>query len=85
MELFWPALERQLGGVYSYIRVMPVISFEINFITKETSWAEPEYMNIQPPPPISVLAPALNCNNSRTCKPLLKTVFVIIHAGTVYL
>ena len=34
-------------------------SFEINFITKETSRAEPEYMNIHPPPPISVLAPAL--------------------------
>ena len=36
-----------------------LISFEINIITKETSWAEPEYMKIHPPS-ISVLAPALD-------------------------
>ena len=36
-----------------------LISFEINFITKETSRAEPEYINIHPHPPVSVLAPAL--------------------------
>ena len=49
------------GGVYSYIRVLPdsrLASFEINFISKETSRAEPEYMNINPP--INALATALN-------------------------
>ena len=30
-----------------------LISFEINFITKETSRAEPEYMNIHPPPQLA--------------------------------
>ena len=40
-----------------------LISFEISFITKETSRAEPEYMNIHPPPPISVLAPTLSLRN----------------------
>ena len=40
------------GGVYSYIRgYARLTSFEINFISKETSRAEPEYMNIHPPPP----------------------------------
>ena len=39
-----------------------LISFEINFITKETSRAEPEYMN-NTLPPISVLAPALKTTN----------------------
>ena len=48
------------GGVYSYIRgYARLISFEINFITKETCQAEPECMNIHPPPLISVLEPAL--------------------------
>ena len=31
----------------------------MKFISKEVSRAEPEYMNIHPPPPISVLATAL--------------------------
>ena len=56
-----PALERELGGggcTFIYSGYARLISFEINFITKETSRAEPEYMNIHPP--ISVLAPALN-------------------------
>ena len=44
------------GGVYmgGYARLT---SFEINCVSKETSWAEPEYMNIHPP--INVLATAL--------------------------
>ena len=34
----FPALERYLGGgVYSYLGYARLISFEINFITKETS------------------------------------------------
>ena len=45
--------------LYNYSVYARLISFEINFITQETSRAEPEYMNIHPPPPISVLAPAL--------------------------
>ena len=32
----------------------------MKLISKEVSRAEPEYMNIHPPPPISVLATALN-------------------------
>ena len=37
-----------------------LVSFEIKLILKEISRAEPEDMNIHsPPPPISVLAPAL--------------------------
>ena len=47
------------GCIFIYLGYARLISFQINFITKETSWAEPEYMNIHPPPPISVLAPAL--------------------------
>ena len=48
------------GCIFIYSSYARLISFEINFITKETSRAEPEYMNIHPPPPpISVLAPAL--------------------------
>ena len=40
------------GDVYSYIRgYARLISFEINFITKETCQAEPECMNLHPPPP----------------------------------
>ena len=35
-----------------------LISFKINFISKETSRADPEYMNIHPSP-IKALAPAL--------------------------
>ena len=32
------------------------VSGEIKLVSKEVSRAEPEYMNIHPPPPISVLA-----------------------------
>ena len=47
------------GGIFIYSGSARLISFEINFISKETSWAEPEYMNIHPPP-INTLAPALH-------------------------
>ena len=48
------------GGIFIYSGSARLTSFEINFISKETSRAEPEYMNIHPPPPpISALATAL--------------------------
>ena len=39
------------GCIFIYLGYARLISFEINFITKETSRAETEYMNIHPPPP----------------------------------
>ena len=47
------------GGIFIYSGSAQLISFEINFISKETSWAESEYMNIHPPPN-NTLAPALH-------------------------
>ena len=48
------------GCIFIYSGYARLTSFEINFISKETSRAEPEYMNIHPPPPpISALATAL--------------------------
>ena len=39
------------GGVYIHIfKLCPLVSFEIKIISKEVSRAEPEYMNIHPPP-----------------------------------
>ena len=46
------------GGIFIYSGSARLTSFEINFISKETSRAEPEYMNIHPP--ISALATALD-------------------------
>ena len=37
------------GCIFIYSGYARLISFEINFITKETSQAEPEYMNIHSP------------------------------------
>ena len=37
------------GCIFIYSGCARLISFEINFITKETTRAEPEYMNIHPP------------------------------------
>ena len=37
------------GGIFIYSGDARLSSFEINFISKETSRAEPEYMNIHPP------------------------------------
>ena len=39
------------GCIFIYSGYARLTSFEINFISKETSRAEPEYMNIHPPPP----------------------------------
>ena len=49
----------RVGCIFIYSGYARLIPFEINFITKENSRAESEYMNIHPPPPVSVLAPAL--------------------------
>ena len=38
------------GCIFIYSGSARLISFEINFISKGTSRAEPEYMNIHPPP-----------------------------------
>ena len=48
------------GCIFIYSGSDQLTSFEINFISKETSRAEPEYMNIHPPPPISTLATPLD-------------------------
>ena len=49
-----------IGGVYSYIHFLPdqflFKLINLNLISKETSWAEHEYMNKHTPPPINVLA-----------------------------
>ena len=46
------------GCIFIYSGSARLTSFEINFILKETSRAEPEYMNIHSP--ISALATALH-------------------------
>ena len=46
------------GCIFIYSGCARLVSFEIKLISKEVSRAEPEYMNIHPPP-ISVLATAL--------------------------
>ena len=45
------------GCIFIYSGSARLTSFEINFISKEASRAEPEYMNIHPP--ISALATTL--------------------------
>ena len=50
------------GCIFIYSGSARLTSYEINFISKETSRAGPEYMNIHPPPPpppINALATAL--------------------------
>ena len=39
------------GCIFIYSGSARLTCFEINFISKKTSWARPEYMNIHPPPP----------------------------------
>ena len=55
MLLVYRAVARTLigggGCIFIYSGSARLTSFEINFISKETSRAEPEYMNIHPPPP----------------------------------
>ena len=42
------------GCIFIYSGSARLTSFEINFISKETSRAEPEYMNIHPPPQLAL-------------------------------
>ena len=46
------------GCIFIYSGSARLVSFEVKLISKEIGRAEPEYMNIHPPP-ISVLATAL--------------------------
>ena len=39
------------GCIFIYSGSARLVSFEIKLISKEASRAEPEYMNIHPPPP----------------------------------
>ena len=45
------ALIRGGGCIFIYSGSARLVSFEIKLISKEVSQAEPEYMNIHPPPP----------------------------------
>ena len=42
-----------VGCIFIYSGYARLIPFEINFITKENSRAESEYMNIHPPPQLA--------------------------------
>ena len=66
------------GCIFIYSGYARLISFEINFITKETSRAEPEYMNIYPLPPISALAPALMSRLSRILRSKLELPVMLV-------
>ena len=72
LQIISRALGRTLigggGCILIYLGSARLISFEINFISKETSWAEPEYVNIHPyppPPPMNALATALIISKSK--------------------
>ena len=64
-----------IGGVYSYIRVLPeeflLKSVVFKFISKEISRADHEHMNIQhppphpPPPPINALVRPLSLSSNK--------------------
>ena len=41
------------GCIFIYSGRARLVSFEIKLISKEVSWAEPEYMNIHPPPQLA--------------------------------
>ena len=41
------------GCIFIYSGSARLVSFEIKLISKEASRAEPEYMNIQPPPQLA--------------------------------
>ena len=45
------ALIGEGGCIFIYSGSARLVSFKIKLISKEASRAEPEYMNIQPPPP----------------------------------
>ena len=59
VHIFRAVARTLIGGcIFIYSSSARLTSFEINFISKEISRAEPEYMNIHPP--ISALATALH-------------------------
>ena len=63
------------GGecIFIYSGSDRLVSFEIKLISKEVSRAEPEYINIHPPPPpISVLATALSAARFKIFVKVLK-------------
>ena len=47
------------GCIFIYSGSSRLISFDIKLISKEISWAEPEYMNMHPPPPINAPDPPM--------------------------
>ena len=55
IRLFTRAVARSVNGeggcIFIYSGSARLVSFEIKLISKEASRAEPEYMNIHPPPP----------------------------------
>ena len=56
-SLFRAVARTLIGGggyIFMYSGFARLTSFEINFISKETSPAELEYMNIQPPPQLTL-------------------------------
>ena len=57
------------GCIFIYSGSARLISFEINFISKQTSRARPEYINIHPP--INALATALVASCQQTCCKLI--------------
>ena len=49
------------GCIFIYSGSARLISFEIRLISKELCWAEPEYINMHPPPPpINALNPCMD-------------------------
>ena len=65
------------GCIFIYSGPARLVSLEIKLISKEVSRAEPEYMNIHPPPPISVLATALIACPERFLFPIYMFIFFI--------
>ena len=69
------AVARTLVGmcILIYSGSARLTSFEINFISKETSRAGPEYINVHPPP-INALATAQYVYNCRRTHCAMKTL-----------
>ena len=67
------------GCIFKYWGSARLISFEINFISKETSQAEPEYINIHPS--INAIAPVLflnDCSNHHSIFYWSETFYLIL-------
>ena len=51
-NLFRAVARALIGGrgcIFIYSGSARLVSFEVKLISKKVSWAEPEYVNIQPP------------------------------------